>query len=810
MRTLRIALRGLLRRPSFTVVAVLTLALGFGATAAMFAVVNGVVLEPLPYPDSERLVRVEHPVPELDPEWVWGLSEAGWWALREGSEVLEEIGVYTSTEQGLASDESAAPVEVGVVTANVLDLIGAVPVVGRALRWADSEPGAPAVAVLGHGLWQARFAGDPGVVGTTVRLEGEAVEVVGVLGAGSRLPLASPEIWLPLTVSRDRRPVNSHWMSAIGRLRPGSTASEAEAELRGIVERFPETLPEAYYAGFVERTGFDVRVVPLRDHVVGDLAGMLWVLLGAVGLVLLIGFANVTNLVLVRLEASRRERGVRTALGAGWLDIARGTLAEGGVLAVAAGVGGLALASWGLGALVHLAPDLPRIDEVGVGWEVVGLTAALAVVVAAVLGLVSARRGTASLESLREGVGLTASRRGRLVRSGLVVAEIALALVVVAGAALMLRTFQNLRAVDPGFEPKGVLTVQVSLPAGGYRGEAEVADFYRRLTDGVSALPGVAAVGATQSLPLASGIGCALVFVDDAAARERVSDCFASPARVTPGYFAAMGIAVEGEEPGWEDVLARRGGVVVSRPLAERVWPGEGVAGQGIKGNGGEPPFYRVVGIAEPVRAEAVDEPAVPQVYFPMLALEGAGLWGAPRSMSLVVKSAGPAPAALAGPIQTMIREMDPTVAVGDIRPMTEVVSASTARTSFVMLLLVTAAAVALALGVIGLYGVVSYVVEQRRQEIGIRMALGAGRGAVRRMVLFQAGWLAVAGVVVGALVSGLSNRALESQLFEVAPADPWVLGTASALLVAVALAGALVPARRASKVDPMRVLRGE
>ncbi len=812
MRTLSLAIRTLIRRPAFTLASVLTLALGLGAAAAMFSVVNGVVLEPLAYPESDRLVRVDHPVPGLNPEWVWDLSEAGWWKLREESRTLEELGLYISTQVGLADGESAEPVLAGRITANVQELIGARAVVGRGLRWEDSEPGAAPVVVLGDGLWRSRFGGDPGVVGSTVRLEGRAVEVVGVLEAGATLPHARPGIWLPLTVSRDREAVNSHWMTAMGRLAPGVGVEESRAELAGIVARFPETIPGAYAGGFVERSGFDVRVVPLRDHVVGDIAGTLWVLLWAGGLVLLIALANVANLFLVRREASRRERAVRSALGAGWLDIVRVALAESLVLTGAAAMVGLLLAWWTLDAMIARAPALPRIEEVAVGWESVAMTGAAAVAAGVVLGLLTSLRSRPGMQPLREGVGLTSRGRARVLRSGLVVGEIALALVVVSGAALMLRTFDNLRSVDPGFNPEGVLTVQLSLPQAGYVDEASVAEFYRELTTRAAALPGAIAAGATQSLPLAATGGsadCSLVFVDDPAAMGRVNDCFASTVRVTPGYFEAMGIVVEGAEPTWEDVLARRGGVVVSRPLADQVWPDGRVEGQGIKGNGGEPPFYRVVGVAAPVRARGLDEPAVPRVYFPMLRLEGTWLWSTPRAMTLVVRSGG-SPTALAGPVQELIREMDPGVAVGEVRALDEVVAASTGRTRFLMTLLVLAATVSLLLGVIGLYGVVSYLVEQRRAEIGIRMALGARARAVQRLVVGEAAWLAGLGTALGLAAALVTTRLLSSQLYGVAPGDPVTLGAAALLLMGVALAAAWLPARRAARIEPMRVLRGE
>jgi putative ABC transport system permease protein len=811
MRTLRIALRALRRRPSFTVISVLTLALGLGATAAIFTVLDGVILSPLPYPEPDELVRVEHPVPGLNPEWRWGLSEAGWFTLLDDNVTLDDLAVFSLSEVGLAgSADVAEPVTAVRGSANLLTILGATTSHGRLLRWEDNEPDAPRVAVLSHGFWRTRLSSDPQVVGTTVRLEGTPVEVVGVLSAGVTLPDASPAVWLPLTVSRDRRPVNSHWMSALGRLADGVSVEAAEADLRRVVGTFGERMPEAYYAEFLENSGFDVDVVPMREHVVGEAGRSLWVLLSAVGIVLLIGCVNVANLFLVRMEGARREHALRLALGGSWWDRARQSLAESLLLTTGAALAALLLAWWGIGVLMALGPDLPRLDAVSVGWRTVVFTVGLALLAGVLLGFLPAARRSIAMDALREGAGLTASRHRNALRGGLVVGEIALALVVLVGAGLMLRTFQNLRSVDPGLDPAGVLTVQVALPAATYGNEAEVAVFYRSLTERVEGLPGVTAAGATQQLPLAGGSGCALVFTDDPTVRDRLTDCFASTTRVTPGYFRAMGIPVEGREPTWDDVMARRGQALVSAPLSTHVWGEASPLRRGIKGNGGEPPFYTVEGVAGPVRATGLDEPPVERVYFPMLAVEGAPLWGAPREMTLVVRTTAERPAALAAPVRRVIAELEPTAAVGAVRTMEEVVARSTARTTFVMVLLGLAAALSLILGVVGLYGVVAFVVEQRRGEIGIRMALGARAAEVHRLVVGQAARLAGIGVVLGLAVALIVSRVLSTQLFGVDPNDPMTLGGVALLLGAVAVAAAWIPARRASGVEPMRVLRGE
>lgn len=807
MRTLRIAVRSLRRQPSFALTAILTLGLGLGATAAIFTVVDEVVLDPLPYPSPEALVRVDHPAPGYS-DRNWGLSEAGWFALLDGNETLAGLAVYETPSFVLSGAGVAERVDAARVSPNLFEVLGARPALGRLLRDEDMRDGR--VGVLSHGFWQTQLGGDPDIVGRTLQIEGFPLEVVGVLEPGFDLPAGRVALWVPANASRDHRPVNWHRYSAVGRLRPGVTLEQAESDLRRIVGAFPETLPAAYGGAFMEESGFDVALTPLSEHVIGEVARALWILLAAVGIILLIGCANVANLFLVRLEAGWLERAVRVALGASRWDVARRALAESLVLFGAAAGVGVLLSWWGLELVLGLARDLPRADEVAIGWDTAAFTLLVAGVGGAVLGAIPALRSGPAAGALRQGTGLTGSRRRSGLRSGLVALEMALALVVLVGAGLMLRSFQNLRAVDPGFDPEGVLTAQVALPTGSYEGYPEVARFYRTLTERVAALPGVAAAGASTSLPLRGGAGCSGMGIEDPAARERYDGCFINAVLATPGYFAAMGIPVEGYVPTWEDMLEGRGQVVVSDPLAGKLWPGEGPAGQGIRANGFEPPFYRVSGVAGPVRQEGLDQPPVHRVYFPMVPMEGANLWSPPRAMYLVVRGAGSEPAALAGSVRSIIRELDPTVAIGTIEPMSAVVAASTARTTFVLLLLGIAAGVALVLGVIGLYGVVAYVVEQRRTEIGIRMALGAHASRVRGLVVRQAAAMAAAGALVGVAIALATGRLLASQLFEVSPADPVTVVAAAALLLAVAALAAAVPARRAAAIEPMRVLRGE
>jgi putative ABC transport system permease protein len=811
IQSLRHSARSLRRSPGFAAIAALTLAIGIGATTAMFALLHAVVISPLPYPDADRLVHVGHPVPGLDPDWKWGASEAGFFHYLDHNETFESLGAYTATTFTVTGDGQAEQVPAGMVSASLFEVLGARPALGRLFTWEDNTPGATPVVVLGHEFWQTRYGGDPAMVGRTIDIGGNAIEVVGVTPAGFRLPEQATAVWFPVRISRANQPVNWHRFQVIGRLAHGVPLATAAADLERLTAQFPEVAGAAYYPSFMEESRFTVEAIPLRDRVIGDVAGVLWILLGAVGLVLLIACVNVANLFMVRLTSRRREIAVRTALGASRVDIARRYGSEAVLLGLTGGLLGLGLAWAGIRLVVATEPGwIPRLSEFALGWEAVAFAAAIALLTGLVFGLIPALRGATDQFALRESVGTTASRGQLALRRGLVAAQVALAVVLLAAAGLMLESYRNLNRVDPGFDAGGVLTAQVSLPSARYGSDPAAAAFWRQLTEEVRALPGVTAVGATQELPLAGGGGCSLVFVDDPAAQARNTTCFAAPLRVTPGYFEAMGIEVRGRAPTWFDTENRVGEAVISQAVADQLWPGEDPIGKGIKGNSSNPPFYRIVGVTAPVRTLGLDQPPGAEIYFPMIAVEGAQLWGTPLGMTLVVRQRGAEPTSLAAPIRELVRGMDELVPIHNIRTMREVMAGSMARTSFTMMLLGLAALMALAIGLVGLYGVVSYVVEQRRGEIGIRMALGADSRRVAGMVLRQSAALALGGVVAGVIAAVFATRVLQSLLFEVGAADPLVLAAVATLLLGVALLASWLPARRASRVDPLTALRTE
>jgi predicted permease len=825
LQEVQYALRRLINTPAFSLVALLTLALGIGSTTAIFTLVDRVVLRPLPYPRSDRLVEIGTLWPKLGPEVRYDIAPANYFYFRDHSRTLREIGVYQRRELTLTGDGPAMRVDGIAATPSLMEILGARPVVGRVLTEADDLPSAsgpqagsvlpgPAapVAILSHAFWVTHYGSDPNVVGRLIEINGNRVPVAGVLDEGFEVPGEKAQIWLPLGLNPSAAPTNWHQFSAIARLRDGVTVDAAERELESYRRRFPELFPEAYSAAFMDDTGFRMEVESLQSFVVGGIRNSLWVLLASVALVLLIACGNVANLFFVRAESRRREVAVRSALGADRWRLILPYLAESLLLTLAAGAIGIELARLALQLVVYLSPGwLPRIDELRIGWESVAFTATVSVFAGTIFGLLPLAHRARGTDVVRTGnLGSTPSRHQHALRGALIVGQVAFALMLLAAAGVMIRSFVRLTNVDPGIEPEGVLTMEISLPGSSYVGYERVAGFHRELLSRLEGLPGVTSASLTDNLPLSGYAGCNGVFVEDTPPRPDVNPPCAGVSIVAPGFFQAMGIPVEGRAPEWSDLASGSGAVVVSRALAQSYWPGQNAIGKGIRGNGWGKPFYRVVGVAEDVRFDALDKPAAEMVYFPMVPLEGAPLWSPPRSVSLVIRSDRVPPESLAGSVRSVLAELDPNVPIAAVRTMNDVVSLSTARVSFVLILLGIAAVMALVLSAVGLYGVLTFIVGQRTSEFGIRLALGASGGKLARGVLLQSGRLALIGVVLGTVGALLTMRAMRSLLFEISPTDPATLGAAAVLLIAVALLAAYLPARRATRVDPMVALRAE
>jgi putative ABC transport system permease protein len=824
IRETRQAVRALARSTGFTVTAVLTLALALGAATAIFTLLDTVVLRPLPYPDADRLVELSSPVPKFKGDTLWGLARHEIFFFKQRSRSLEDVGVYQNdrvTVNGTSSDRPAERVPAARVSANVFNVLGIRAALGRALLPDDNRSQPATVLVLGHDYWVRRFGGDPGIVGRSIDISGFPMTVVGVLPRSAQLPDQRVDLWLPAPVFPEQPAYNNHTWTGIARLRPGFTAAESQRELAPLTAELPEHFPQAESREFLERTGFYTQVRPLRDVVVGDvMTRALWILFASVLIVLVIAAANLSNLFLVRIDARRREIALRAALGADRLRILLHTLAESVLIALLAAVFAVALAAAGLELLLMVAPtELPRLAEVRLGMPGVMFALGSAFVVALALGILPSL-GTSALDlsMLREGGrGMTTSRRRHFVRGALVVSQVALSLVLVTAAGLMVHTFRNLRAVRPGFDPVGVLTMTVALPEGQYgsrngrdlQSHERTSTFYQQLATRIQGLPGVTAVGFSEKIPLVTGFLCTGVSIEGASA-DRPRGACPPTALVSPGFFEAMGIRVEGRALSWAGMNQREGNMVVSRAFAESTWPDETAFGKGIKYSSFKPPFYRVTGVAADILGDGYDKPPVALVYFPMLPIPDALLWGAPTEMYLVVRTRTGSPLALTSTIRRIATELEPQAAIANAETMESVVAKSMARRTFTMMLLGIAAAMALLLSVVGLYGVISYIVGQRRGEIAIRIALGAQMAQVGRMIVGHSVRLAALGIAVGAVAALVSLRVLRSLLFGVNPTDPALMAGAALLLLLVAAAAGYLPARRAAHVDPSEALRTE
>lgn len=818
--------RGIARAPGASAILVLTLALGIGGTTAVFSVLQGVLFQPLPYEEPEELVTVRHAFDAVDDVGLQGIPGPDLLDYIEGVPSLEALGSVFTLETNLNDDQGAARITIGWVTPGFFDVLRPGTAAGRLLEPSDWTPRTraqmedpnfappPMPVLLSHGLWRDRFGSDPDLVGRSVTINGTRMNVVGVLAEGFRVhapaDASTPDRidaygYLPIPMSEGGR--GGGQGLSVGRLADGAGLEQARSEAAAVAATLVET--------FENHARFGTRVVvePLRDGVVAGARGMLWILFGSVTLVLLISVLNVANLMLVRASARRQEFAVRAALGVARGRVVRQLLTESLVLSGIGAAAGLVLAAWGLQGLVALAPaDLPRTDAIGIDAGVLLFTVVLSMGSAVLFGLVpalsSARVDGGALVSARGSIGQRSSVR---LRNALIVGELALSVVLVAGSGLLLRSFSELMSVDAGYDPDRAVAVDLALPFFTYRALEPRQVFFGELLREARALPGVTAAGVSPSTPLTGGGGTwTAPFGRPGADLESESAPRARYRAASSGYFEALGARlVAGRFFGDRDGLSgEETAVVIDRRLAEATWPGQDPVGQYVDvliaayiGQGRQA-TARVVGVVEPIRFDALTDPGDPHIWIPFNDY-------APLEVSLVLAGPGD-PAAAAAGLREVLRSLDPGVPVYGVRYLTDDLAAATAQNRYALLLLGTFAAVALLLGAVGLYGVVSTSVQQRTREIGVRLALGAPAREIGRMVLRQGAVLTVTGVGLGIAGTLLAGPALQRLLFAVEPTDAVALVSASVLLGAVALLAAWIPATRASRLDPVLALRNE
>jgi putative ABC transport system permease protein len=810
LQDIRYGVRMLARHRGFTAVAVLTLALGIGVNTAIFSVVNELLLRPLPYRDAERIVMLWEKNTQLDARQGTA-SRANFRGWREQSKSFESMAAFSDQRLNLTGVGEPEEVAAQFTTPELLRVLGVEPIIGRGLTEEDARPAAPKVAVLGYGLWQRRFGGDPAVVGKPITLNGVPYIVVGVLPSGfqwhirQRSGTSRPaEIWTILSMPTEGEgATRGRFLSVVARMKPGVSLEQAQVEMTTIAARLEQEAPRY-------NTGWSVDVTPLREQFVGKVRPALWLLLGAVGFVLLIACANVANLLLSRAAAREKEIALRSALGAHRLRIVRQLLTESLLLALLGSLLGLGFAWWGIRALVMISPrELVNLQGVGLNLPVLAWTLLVSLVTGIIFGIAPALEATRLNlnDALKDG-GKGAEGQGtrsRRLRGALVIAEVALALMLLASAGLLLKSFVRLQRVNPGFNTENVLTMVVRLPYSKYKEDAQMVAFFRQATERIGSLPGVRSVGAVNFLPLYGGLGASTAFtIEGRPAPPRGQD-LTTDVRVTdPGYFGAMGIPLlRGRN--FTDFEAReaRHVVLISEAMARQHFPGEDPLGKRISVEMFEEPVAtEIVGIVGDVRHESLVDEAEPTVYFPQSELPY-------PFITLVIRTDGD-PLMMAPAVQREIRTIDPDQPVSDVRTMNQVMADTMGRARFNTLLLGLFAGLATLLAAVGIFGVMNYSVTLRTREIGIRMALGAQPGRVLMLILRQGLVLTLIGIALGLAGALALTRLMSSLLFGVGATDPETFAAIVLLLAVVSFIACYIPARRATRVDPLIALRYE
>jgi putative ABC transport system permease protein len=808
IQDIRYAARVLAKSPGFTIIAIITLALGVGANTAIFSVVNTVLLRPLPYNEPDRLVTVwESSKPRnLEHSQASPVTFTEW---REQTHLFESIAGWWYPQINLTGGDGE-PERVRTIdtTYAFFDVLRAQPLLGRTFLAGEDRPGGERIAVIGYGLWQRRFGSDPNVIGQAVTLDGGRYTIIGVMPQGFKYP-EETEVWRPLGWDPARHSRNARFFEVVARLKEGVSPEQAQSEMSALAGRIAQEHPQS-------NSDWDVSIISLHDQIVGNYQTSLWIMLGAVGFVLLIACANVANLLLARAEAREKEVCIRLALGAGRLRLIRQFLVESALLSLAGSAVGLALAYFGGNLLMQYNPvKVPNLNDVTINGRVLLFTLGVAMITGLVFGLVPALHASRTdlNRTLKEGGrDSKASSGGRRIRSTLVVAEIAIALVLLVGAGLMLRSFFRLQEIDTGFNSESVLTFNLQLPFASYQDWRKVPEFYTQLLDRIEALPGVKSADATGFLPLQSGwrMNFNVVGRQPSAADEELRVQYH---QVSPGYFQTLGIPlISGREFQREEDATRPGVAIISQALARSLFPDEDPIGKRVSNiSRGIGPLARylpqvneaeIIGIVGDVKNNGIKSATEMAIYFPQSQF-------AYRSMNVVVRTQSN-PMSIVGAVRNAVWSLDSNMPISNMKTMEQTLSDSIAPQRFTLTLLGLFAALSLALAGVGIYGVMSYTTAQRTREVGVRMALGASRSDITSLVMKQVVTLAATGVAIGLAGAFGLTRLMATLIFGVSATDPLAFTAVSMLLAGVALLAGYIPAYRATKVDPMTALRYE
>ena len=796
---LRFAARTLWKQPGFAAAAILTLGLGIGATTAIFSVVYGVLLKPLPFHEPERLVSLRQHAPHGAGR---NHGPATYLTYRENQRVFEAIGAWDPTDVSITEGGEPERVQALLVSAATLPLLRVQPVVGRFFSNEDDVPGNPLRVVLTYGYWQRRFGGTEKVVGQPLVIDGRPAEVIGVLTSSFKFLRTRPAILLPMPLDANAPRGISFGFQALARLKPGVTLAQANADAARVISLLPPVFA---------RLELQPDVRPLADDMTGNVGEMLWILLAAVGVVLLIACGNVANLFLVRAEGRHHEFALRSALGASRGRITRAILSESVVLALAGGAVGVALARVATVLLRAIAPaELPRVDDIAIDVTVLLFTLAVSVLSGVLFGLIAVLRfGKPGITALKEGGRSASDAPGRhRTRNALVVGQVALALTLLIVSGLMIRTFVAMRLVDPGFtRPEEVQTFVIATPAGLISNPQQAALTHERVAERLARVPGIMSVGLSSSITMDGENNGNPLEVEGAPLPEGARTPLRRFKSFAPGYFETMGNRlVAGRSITWREIHERRPVIVISETLAREYWAEPSTAiGKRVRAMQRDAPWREIVGVVGAERDDGLNHPPTAIVYWPML--NENYRW---RTMAYAVRSTRVGTPGFLRELEQAVWSVDPRLPLADVRTLEEIQARSMAQTSFALVMLSIAASVALLIGVVGIYGVIAYAATQRTREIGVRMALGAQAGDVGRMFLRQGLSLTVTGIALGIGVAVALTRVMSAFLFGVGPTDPMTYAIVSGVLAVVALLATYLPARRASRVDPVVALRAE